>query len=440
MPTRDDQVLLEDAVNVLGNPTDISLVGSRGFQAEASPTGLPSAPSGETAAPAGTPVGPEAQAVTGGGPAATGGGEAGGAGANNLQRALQALGLAQGTFNAASKLQNLPGRETDASGMWSAANTGLSDLGFTLGGTPGAGWVDTPLGAMSQQDFSGMLDALRTGIESPSGAADLLQGGGYSLFGGGEAGGAAGAGSSLATGIGGSALAALPVILSALQAAGVDLPQGVGPAVSTASAVGTYVLPALSASAPTWAGPVGSVAALALMAGMDQLRQGMEPSEDWQTFPGRLNQSLSLENAAANYFGNRLLSGEIQNRQQLADEVARYRATLGVGPETYETGTFSANLGPEYQQYLAGLSDPFALPALPGATGTRHEGGQEVDFGPMQGALDQLMAAYQQALPAGEVTSGNLTPWTLQELGLSRHPLFYQAPSPVYTPESAGGE
>lgn len=433
-PSRDDQVLLEDAVNVLGNPTDISLVGSRGFQAEASPTGLPSAPAAEAASAMPTPSGAAADAVTGAGEAAAGGGGPGGP--TNLQRALQAAGLFNKTLGAANKLQQMPGREANA---FDVANTGIQDLGFSLSGAPGSGFIETPLGAMSQQDYSGLLEAFRSGTEGPSGlgmggfklGADIslptFNEAGELVSRGGEAAGAAGAAGTDWGGLAaGGGLAALPIILSALRAAGVDIPEPATVGASLAGMTGAGLAAGLgSSTAASSLGPAGLVALPATFTAMDMIRKAMEPSSDWQSFPARLSQSLTLENAAARHFGEKLLSGEVQNRQQLADLVGQYRGTLGYGPTTYEEGTYTASLGPEYQQYLAGLSDPYALPALPGATGESHEGGQQVDFGPMQGALDQLMAAYQQYLPPGEAGAGNLTPWTLQELGLNRHPLFY---------------
>lgn len=457
----EQEELLQNAVNVLGNPTDLNLVGTRSFVAEASPTGLPSAPAPDLAAAPDLAMeggGPEttgsmlAPAAAGGGGGAGAGGAltetVGPGGPTNLQRALQALGLAQGTVKAASKLQNIPGREGNA---FNLAQTGINDLGFTLGGGLGQGFVDTPIGALSQQDYQGMLEALRSGIEGPS---PLLGQGGFTTGAdltfealpqlAGAGGEAAEAGAGLGTGVGGGiasgAFAALPVIMAALRAAGVDIPEGVSHGVSTAGAVGGA---ALAPSA--LAGGIG-LAAVPIMASiLGETMHRMEPSEEWQTFGGRLAESLNLENAAANYLGQQLTTpGAIQDRQQLADLVGRYRQTLGGGPETFEEGTRSVNLGPEYQQYLAGLTDPFALPSLPGATGTPHEGRQDVDFSPLQGALDQIMAAYQQYLPAGEVTGGPYAPWTLQEIGLSRNPMFYNPFWNLQTPptpgEQAGGE
>lgn len=116
---------------------------------------------------------------------------------------------------------------------------------------------------------------------------------------------------------------------------------------------------------------------------------GFGPSKRWASFGGRLGETLNLEQASANGLSDQLMRiggyANTSNRNRtlpdLAASIQGFEDSVGA-----RIGGFGQGNG------------PFDIAYLPGAGGSKHEGGQVADFGPMvdslQTAVDRILGIY----------------------------------------------
>jgi hypothetical protein len=119
------------------------------------------------------------------------------------------------------------------------------------------------------------------------------------------------------------------------------------------------------------------------------------PSNAWQQFGGKLSGTLYGESSAINTLLPWL--GKAQTQGDIGQSLDMFRQLVetGAGVGGYQLGKPTDLGAPQ-------------IGALPGATGTRHEGGLTADFGPVTTAMNNYIAALYAALPPGG-PSGTMT-------------------------------
>lgn len=253
------------------------------------------------------------------------------------------------------------------------------------------------LGSIQPPDWAKAVSAVNQGLRLGKSGVQLAQyltsgteGGSSAL---GAAGGAAGAATAL-LGLLASATGD-PELKKAAQAAGAAV--GVGSLAATganlAATGGTLAAAGASAGIGAAAGAALAPVTAALL--IDSILQ-LAGSEDAPNLIGSM-----MEGTVGHYpfFGTKLantlsaektnlsaLSGAlpyVQSQQQLADLLSQYKQRVGQNVGGYGEG-----------------SDPYAIPDLPGAGGSAHEGGINADFSPQVTSLNQLIGQLKGGLPA----------------------------------------
>jgi hypothetical protein len=108
---------------------------------------------------------------------------------------------------------------------------------------------------------------------------------------------------------------------------------------------------------------------------------GSGPSAEWLTFHNRLAETLQKEADAANALAAGLAGATTLD--DFAKTVDAFKQSIEAAIPGFLAATGQTNLG------------SFGIPQIPGATGTEHEGGISVNFGP---GIDQLNAAIRIVL------------------------------------------
>lgn len=370
MAMSDDELI--KSINFLGHPTGIGLKGASDIATTpGSPTGLPAMPTG----PGGTPgtgglpgVTPSRRTQFGGAPSRLGP-AAVSTGGGFLKDYLQKQ-LAPGEAGPVGEEIGLPGVGEPIEGF-----AGLPEVGTDVSGTlPGVGTaiegfaglppVGSTVGAAGEGGAGGFVGGAGSGT-----AADVAGAGA-------EAGGA---GADVAGASAGAVLGAYGGASAVYDLAKLGFELGLG---SEGPSSGNPYMDAVMGLL----GPVGDVIGLFS-------RGAFTPSEAWTSFPQRLQSTLRNEASSLNDLYAGLTGAKTQGDiGQLLGLFQNQLTNSGTGGEGsvggYQLGAPTAGGAPQ-------------IGALPGATGTQHEGGISVDFGPRVNALNQLIQQMYPNLAAG---------------------------------------
>jgi len=124
------------------------------------------------------------------------------------------------------------------------------------------------------------------------------------------------------------------------------------------------------------------------------------PSKAWLQFPEHLGQTLGLEGTAMT-----TLEGRVNAAQSPADlqaAVDELKATVGTKVGGFGTPQYLSEFPVQNQNVAGGMdiNSPYFVPYLPGATGTKHEGGQRAEFSEFVTMANQAIKARLDAFNA----------------------------------------
>lgn len=153
----------------------------------------------------------------------------------------------------------------------------------------------------------------------------------------------------------------------------------VGKAVESAIAAAGFVL-------SLYFGPIATLAATAVNWILDLTGIFEKASEAWLKFPEHLEATLKMEQTALQGLQNNLTASE--SLLDIAKAVDTFKKEIEAGG----VAGFASLPG----------NGPFYAPGIPGATGTEHEGGISIDFGPhiqqINDVIDRALAAFREGL------------------------------------------
>jgi hypothetical protein len=148
-------------------------------------------------------------------------------------------------------------------------------------------------------------------------------------------------------------------------------------------------------------------------------------ADPWTTFGSRLGQTLGQEGQDLGSLASIL--PYVNSQAGLNDLLSQFKSSVGQRVGGYGEG-----------------AAPFTIPNLPGAGGSAHEGGANVDFGDPVNALNQILGQYSGMLPA-TATGGPDIGSMWNQLGentrrqQARASGFNESLIPFLTPEDAAG-
>jgi len=384
---------------------------------------------------------------------APGGGGAGGAGVGGL-RSDQAggsdiLALLQKSLGAGQKgadfLKRLMGEDLGTRG--NAGGSSLSDIlrggpGAASGGLerfvdPSTGMMDLSVSPTPSAEF--LMDPLSGTGGAPSVPGNFPIGNATPEAEAVGAGGAGAAGTAGTAGAGAGAVAALLGLL-AQETGNADLGKAASALGLGAGAATTGAGIGATAAGEAVAGGAAGAAALPLAAAWLPIMAltmatGESPNfadiatggreDPWTTFGSRLGQTLGQEGQDLSSLASIL--PYVNSQAGLNDLLSQFKSSVGQRVGGYGEG-----------------AAPFTIPNLPGAGGSAHEGGANVDFGNPVNALNQILGQYSGMLPATAAGGPDIgSMWN--QLGentrrqQARASGFNESLIPFLTPEDAAG-
>jgi hypothetical protein len=151
--------------------------------------------------------------------------------------------------------------------------------------------------------------------------------------------------------------------------------------------------------------------------------------EPWLAFRANLNQTLGVESDALKRLHDAL--PYVQSQEELGQLLNTLRRTVGDRVGGYGAG-----------------QDLYTVPALPGAGGSSHEGGQVMDYGPAVNYINGLVSQLGQSLPGQRITdpdavlsgADRLRLWTQFGDRVNEFPIYLPTATPDQIIPGPGGE